>query len=232
MGHTELQTPEKSSSSEATMRDDFPMPVKELLAKRVGFQCSRTGCGRVTSGPQVDPAGAVNIGVAAHITAASPGGPRFDPTLTQEERRSPGNGIWLCQTCAKLVDSDLLRYSPEELRQWKVFAENRAFRALEGHESTAAVLPVFERIERLMPDLLAEMRQDLATNPLIRECVLVPGQAVYNGSGVFLYSDEAHPYIEGQFHALENLGLARNVTRTNAIRYRLSEDLVQYLTGD
>ena len=60
----------------------------------------------------------------------------------------------------------------------------------------------------------------------------MPGRAVYNGGGVFLYSDEAHPDIEGEFHVLENLGLVRNVTKTSAIRYRLSEDLVQYLTGE
>ena len=90
------------------MRDDFSLATKELLAKRVAYRCSNPECRHVTSGPQVDPAKAVNIGVSAHITAASAGGPRFDPTITPDERQKPDNGIWLCQSCAKLVDLSLI----------------------------------------------------------------------------------------------------------------------------
>ena len=62
-------------------------------------------------GPQSEPSGVVNVGVAAHITAASQGGPRFDVNISEKERRSASNGIWLCQNCAKLIDSDLEAYS-------------------------------------------------------------------------------------------------------------------------
>src|SRR5437870_103219 len=94
----------------ATVRDDFPKPVLETLAKRVGFRCSNPLCRKLTSGPHTDEAKAINVGVAGHITAASPGGPRYDPTLTAEQRRSADNGVWLCQTCGKLVDNDAVRY--------------------------------------------------------------------------------------------------------------------------
>ena len=69
------------------MRDDFTQSVKEQLAKRVGFQCSNPVCRQKTSGPQSQDSGVVNIGVAAHITAASPGGPRFNSELTPEARK-------------------------------------------------------------------------------------------------------------------------------------------------
>ena len=75
------------------MRDDFTSGTKDLLAKRVGFKCSNPGCRQPTSGPQADPAGAVNIGVAAHVTAASPDGLRYDAALTPEQRRAADNGI-------------------------------------------------------------------------------------------------------------------------------------------
>src|SRR5712691_4284186 len=75
------------------MRDDFPTAVKGTLARRVGMHCSNPECRKLTSGPREDPSQAVNIGVAAHITAASPGGPRYDPSLTPEERRSASNGM-------------------------------------------------------------------------------------------------------------------------------------------
>jgi hypothetical protein len=63
------------------MRDDFSEDIKRALAARVANQCSNPDCRAVTSGPQTDPSKAVNVGVAAHITAASPGGPRHDPEL-------------------------------------------------------------------------------------------------------------------------------------------------------
>lgn len=108
------------------MRHDFPQGVKNIIAARAGHRCSNPDCGAVTSGPQIGSRGAVNVGVAAHITAAAEGGPRYVPKLTAEERSSTGNGIWLCQTCAKLVDSDLALYTETLLRQWKADAEKRA----------------------------------------------------------------------------------------------------------
>lgn len=75
------------------MRDDFSKATKELLAKRVGYRYSNPQCRKPTSGPQKDPSGVVNLGVAAHIIAASVGGPRYDATLTQEQRIDSSNGI-------------------------------------------------------------------------------------------------------------------------------------------
>jgi hypothetical protein len=68
----------------------------------------------------------VNVGVGAHITAASSGGPRFDSSLSERERRAAANGIWLCQTCAKLIDSDAPRFTTAVLTKWKVDAESAA----------------------------------------------------------------------------------------------------------
>jgi ribosomal protein L37AE/L43A len=47
-----------------------------------------------------------NIGVAAHISGAAPGGPRYDASMSSEARKSINNGIWLCANCARLVDGD------------------------------------------------------------------------------------------------------------------------------
>lgn len=108
------------------MGDDFSELVKRALAARVGNRCSNPECRALTSGPQENPAKAVNVGVAAHITAASAGGPRYDPDLVAEERSAPTNGIWLCQNCAKLVDNDPSRFKTEVLTQWKQNAELEA----------------------------------------------------------------------------------------------------------
>ena len=108
------------------MRDDFSESVKQILAFRVSTTCSNPECLADTAGPQEDPSKAVNLGVAAHITSASAGGPRFNANLTPEQRSSAENGIWLCQTCAKLVDNDVVRYPEKILRAWKDIAEHNA----------------------------------------------------------------------------------------------------------
>ena len=114
------------------MRDDFDKETKETLARRVSFLCSNPKCNKPTSGPQTDPYKAINLGVAAHITAASPGGARYDMSLSPEHRKSIDNGIWLCQNCAKLVDNDEHRYTINCLRTWKVRAEKKALLELEN----------------------------------------------------------------------------------------------------
>lgn len=114
------------------MRDDFKADVKDLLAKRVGMKCSNPNCRRTTSGPQEDPKKVLNIGVAAHIAAASKGGPRYDRRMSSQERRSEANGIWLCQTCAKLVDNDETRYTVDLLRRWRRLSEEAALLDIEA----------------------------------------------------------------------------------------------------
>jgi hypothetical protein len=113
------------------VRDDFPERTKEILGKRVAMRCSNPSCRKPTCGPREDPAKSISIGVAAHITAASPGGLRYDASLSEAERSSIENGIWLCQNCAKLIDSDKDRYSVSCLRDWKARAEKAALESVE-----------------------------------------------------------------------------------------------------
>lgn len=107
-------------------RDNFTKTTKNLLASRVGYRCSNPTCRLQTSGPSVNETEAVNLGVAAHIVAASVGGPRYDTAMTSEQRASASNGIWLCQTCAKLIDSDVAKFTVEVLREWRSIAEHFA----------------------------------------------------------------------------------------------------------
>jgi len=110
----------------SSFRDDFPDAIKRALGARVNFCCSKPDCRAPTTGPQANASKAVNVGVAAHITAAAPGGPRYDPALTHKQRADITNGIWLCQNCAKLVDNDPARFAADILRGWKSTAEQEA----------------------------------------------------------------------------------------------------------
>ncbi|HCU33969.1 MAG TPA: HNH endonuclease [Armatimonadetes bacterium] len=79
------------------------------------------------------------MGEAAHITGAAPGGPRYDPDLTHEQRSCIDNGIWLCAKCATLVDKDREHYPAGRLREWREWAERGARLALEGVEAPGVV---------------------------------------------------------------------------------------------
>ena len=161
-------------SAKISSRDEFSKAVKRTLAQRVGLLCSHPSCRAVTMGPESDPSSVVNIGVAAHITAAARGGPRFDLSITEKERRSASNGVWLCQNCAKLIDSDLGVYSAGLLRQWKAGAEEETRKRIGkphgragGHSSRQAVAAL-KRDQKMRDDL----RRDLLKNT--SECMGLP----------------------------------------------------------
>ena len=215
------------------MRDDFSTATKELLAKRVGFVCSNPECRQSTSGPQMDPTGVVNIGVAAHISAASPGGARYEADLSPEQRADSSNGIWLCQTCAKLIDNDSIRFSRAVLEGWKRAAERAAAAALtQGKGVVNTSQSGLAKAERLMPALLEEMREDLRNHPTSREFVVLKRGWTYNSQGFYLayYLDE-HEDLEGKLQVLANLGLVREVTYNNVRRFLFAEQFVDYLPG-
>lgn len=139
--------------------DDFTMKTKRLLAYRVGHLCSNPKCRAATSGPCLAPDKIVTAGDAAHITAASLDGPRFDPSLTSEQRRGYDNGIWLCVHHARVVDQDDSRHTVELLRKWKSEAEDHARKALGrpqvwGVPSSARV----DRFARLAKAVVAALR--------------------------------------------------------------------------
>ena len=107
-------------------RDDFKQSIITQLEKSVGSLCSNPQCRQSTR------AQGINIGVAAHICAASQGGPRYNPNMTSEERSSFENGIWLCQNCAKMIDSLPERYPETLLKKWKTTAESEALSKIEA----------------------------------------------------------------------------------------------------
>ena len=178
------------------VRDNFSRAVKQTLAARVNHRCSNPVCGAPTSGPQVEPGKALNIGVAAHITAAAYGGPRYNSCLTKEQRSSGENGIWLCQNCAKLVDNDRLWHDETMLRRWKELAERNAREGI-GRQSpfdrsSAPELNVLkyygaERVAAPSIELseekqIEELRSFLTANQDKREVVLLDSGHLSSGN--------------------------------------------------
>lgn len=101
-------------------RDDFREKTKLQIAKRAGWLCSYPSCRRLTVG------GNIMVGTAAHICAAAPDGPRYDPNQTPEQRRAAENGIWMCRDHGTAIDSKDPEFTRAKLREWKAWAENEA----------------------------------------------------------------------------------------------------------
>ncbi len=93
---------------------------------------------------------------------------------------------------------------------------------------------VFIDLEHLMPELLAEMRDDITNNPLSREFVLLSKRWTYISRGNELaYYLEDHPDLENKVRILLNHGLIRDITRGivpyKVSRYVINEKFARYL---
>ncbi|CAI2096379.1 Uncharacterised protein [Serratia fonticola] len=129
-------------------RDNFSAKTIRTLQDRAGCRCSMPGCGVVTIGPSDESSEkSVNLGVAAHICAAAPDGPRYDPNMTTEQRRHIENGIWLCVKHSVLIDRDTISYPVEVLHSMKMIheeamkLENRSGRGFLQHTDFIAIGP-------------------------------------------------------------------------------------------
>lgn len=104
-------------------RDDFSAATIRKIKEMAGDVCSMPSCRVITGGSRQLRDNSFSIGVAAHICAASPGGPRYDLRMSKEERKSYENGIWLCQTHSRFIDADPARFPVDLLKAWKEEAE-------------------------------------------------------------------------------------------------------------
>ena len=131
------------------MRDDFLPRTIEALAKRALYFCSNPSCRTPTLEPSaVDPEKYIYTGVAAHITAAAPGGPRYDASLSSKDRSSITNGIHLCATCSVKIDKNRgVDFAVDLLRRWKTEHENWV-RSLSQNASASLWLEIQHKLDR------------------------------------------------------------------------------------
>ena len=167
------------------MRDDFSKKTIEVLGKRVGYLCSNPLCQKPSIGSHSEKDKATIIGVAAHITAASAGGPRFDPNLSAEQRSDIENGIWLCENCATLIDKDPTAFPVDLVKLWKATSEDRSYRAILEHNYSN--LP---QVDRKRPYIDAELKMTTKgkfnhglsrkTNEMYGDTPIMQSQAIWH----------------------------------------------------
>lgn len=101
-------------------------------------------------------------------------------------------------------------------------------------ERSRSELDVGDKLLRIMPALLNEMREDLAGDEteLIRECVVLPSRGVmFNGGGKrrFAYFGNEHDDLRNKMELLEQHGLLMDVTPGNTPIYRMTDEFVEWL---
>ena len=101
------------------MTPNFSKTTITLLAQRAAYLCSNPDCKILTIAPNTDGEKIILIGQAAHVYGARKGSKRYNIQMTDDERSNISNGIWLCNNCHKLIDSDDKKYTAEKLFQWK-----------------------------------------------------------------------------------------------------------------
>jgi DNA-binding transcriptional ArsR family regulator len=98
-----------------------PSVIKKLFAYS-GNQCAMPECKEII----VDPSGAM-LGKVAHINAAEPGGARYDPKMSDEQRRAFDNLFIVCGKHHDIIDykENEADYPAEVLRKFKATHEGR-----------------------------------------------------------------------------------------------------------
>jgi hypothetical protein len=147
-------------------------------------------------------------------------------------RSDIANGIWLCQTHAKLIDDDELTYTAAVLRDWKDTAEHMA--ALEARGFAVRKAAPFTDLAKKAPRLLAEMREDLSQKPLVREFILLSKRVMYNPGPTpfFVYYYDDHEYLPSLMTIMVHAGAIYDVTFNSVPRYNFTEEFVSYLIGN
>jgi hypothetical protein len=127
---------------------EFSLDTVAALAQRAGYKCSFPGCRRPTGGPSSETEAATSsTGMACHIVPRSNRKParRVDLDFTDEMKAHISNGIWMCFTHGKLIDTDEVKYAAETLRCWRDTAVKLAeFEHSHGRSPTNVELKALE----------------------------------------------------------------------------------------
>lgn len=144
-----------------------PSVLKKLFALS-GNRCSIPGCAQ----PLIDPSGTL-LGKVAHIHAAEAGGPRFDPSMTNEQRRSFVNLMIVCGRHHDVIDDKANEADFSAARLKKIKADHEAwFRRAERQlleqfvDTTQATQPTYPNNLRalaavLNDDVMADHEDDI-----------------------------------------------------------------------
>ena len=207
-------------------RDDFTVATKAIMAQRVAYKCSRPDCRNPTVGPNSIETKSTLVGEAAHIRAASPGGPRYDSSLSEEERSHINNGIWLCPRCATIIDKDPDKFPKDLLEDWKQKSEKMAWDELMIETPSATIIKprlevdlIWSRGGKINRGIDFNMTKELYSGPIHPNQAIYHNElfwkfkfSIYNNSSVAAINIQVEP-LEGEefFTYIDKLPRVNNI---------------------
>ena len=191
-----------------TTRDaDFSPAEKTELARRAGWRCSYPGCGLGTVGPgRLDSDAAITMGKAAHITAASEGGPRYVKEMGPATRKSAiQNGFWACSQHADMIDkNDGRGYTAVQLHHWRSQWEESIRRELETMvKATTLAAPFSVEFDQADPSCLQNRYDHPQPDLQLRIRVINNGEVALKEVKCFLVERRPHG-VPGYFRVIND----------------------------
>jgi hypothetical protein len=115
-------------------RKPLPATVKRLYG--TASRCGKPDCGRPLYKLDTNTGESVLNSTVSHICARDEGGPRWDPSMSEEDNRSEANLIALCLEHAHEIDASPGRFPGDLLREWKRAQLAEHFRQQKGWQLT------------------------------------------------------------------------------------------------
>jgi len=157
------------------------------------------------------------ISKICHIRAASPAGPRYDPSMTDDDRRHIDNLILLCDECHNIIDNKANEhlYPVALLREWKRSHEQETKLTLQAKKSylSSAIEAIssieLEPIAPTSPTSLRAINIDdkIQHNKIVRNLPLIDEHKIYYSKIAALYDE-----LEAQ-GSFKKDNLLRNIRR-------------------
>ena len=102
-----------------TKRRQYFSEGLEILCTKSGNRCAMPKCRKILIKDKKSNDPPSILGEAAHIKGKTPDSARYDETMTQKERASYENLIFVCRNCHKVMDDQPDFYTVEKLHQIK-----------------------------------------------------------------------------------------------------------------
>ena len=101
------------------MREDISARDLKILFMSSGGYCAIPECRRKLLVDETGNDDESIIAQMAHISGKKPGAPRYDKSMTDEDRNSHTNLILVCNNCHKVIDDQPNTYTVEKLHEIK-----------------------------------------------------------------------------------------------------------------
>ena len=178
----------------ASKARDYTLSTRRRLDILSGNQCAAPDCTK----PLIAKDEQTILSKICHIEAASPGGARFNPNMTDDERRSFDNLIILCDECHSIIDNKINEpdYPVKLLKEWKTEHEaNRLTRLSRQSSHLSMIINAIADIS-LEGDQYTEtsaevfnIEEKINYNCIVRYKFLIENNKIYYAQVASLYSE-------------------------------------------